>query len=82
MYEEGLGVEKDMAEAIRLYKAVAKVEFFAQIALGRIYSSGKSVAADRAVALRYYSLAAGWGNRVVDCEEMREAREFVARYTK
>jgi TPR repeat protein len=52
MYEEGLGVEKDMAEAIRLYKAVAKVEFFAQIALGRIYSSGKSVVADRNEALR------------------------------
>jgi TPR repeat protein len=82
MYEEGLGVEKNMAEAIRLYKAVAKVEFFAQIALGRIYSRGKSVVADRAEALRFYSLATDWGDRVVDCDEMREAREFVARYPK
>ena len=72
MYEQGLGVEKDMAEAIRLYKAVAKVEFFAQIALGRIYSRGKSVVADRAEALRYYSLATEWGDRVVDCEEMQK----------
>jgi len=82
MYEEGLGVERDMAEAIRLYKAVAKVEFFAQIALGRIYSSAKSVAPDRAEALRYYSLATDWGPRVVDSEELREAKEFVARYLK
>jgi uncharacterized protein len=82
MYEEGLGVEKDVAEAIRLYKTVAKVEFFAQIALGRIYSSGKSVVADRAQALRYYSSAIEWGDRVVDCEEMQEAKEFVAKYPK
>ena len=82
MYEEGLGVEKDLAEAIRLYKTVAKVEFFAQIALGRIYSSGKSVAADRDEAMRYYSLATEWGTRVVDCEEMREAKEFVSRYSE
>jgi hypothetical protein len=80
MYEEGLGVEKDMAEAIRLYQAVDKVEFFAQIALGRIYSRGKSVVADRAEALRYYSLATEWEDRIVDCEEMQEAKEFVARY--
>ena len=82
MYEEGLGVERDMSEAIRLYKAVAKVEFLAQIALGRIYSRGMSVAADRVEALRYYSLATEWGDRVVDCNEMREAKEFVARYPK
>ena len=76
MYEEGLGVEKDMTEAIRLYKAVAKVEFFAQVALGRIYSSGKSVVADRNEALRYYSLATEWGDRVVDarrCERQKSS---------
>lgn len=82
MYAEGLGIERNMAEAIRLYKAVEKVEFLAQIALGRIYSRGNGVAVDRAEALRYYSRASEWGDRVVDREEMREARDFVLRHSK
>lgn len=82
MYEEGLGIEKDMVEAIRLYQAVEKVEFLAQIALGRIYSRGKGVAVDSTKALRYYSLAIAWGDRVVDGEEMQEAKEFVSRHSK
>ncbi len=82
MYEEGLGVEKNVGEAIRLYKAVSKVEFFAQIALGRIYLEGKGVAADRDEAFRYYQLATEWGDRVADCPEMREARDFVTKYAK
>jgi uncharacterized protein len=82
MYEEGLGVEKDMEEAIRLYKSVSKVEVFAQIALGRIYRNGKGVVADPGEALHYYAAATEWGDRVAACEEMREAKEFVARYPK
>ncbi len=82
MYEEGLGIERNMPEAIRLYKAVEKVEFLAQIALGRIYSRGNGVAVDRAEALRYYSQAIEWGDRVADGEEIREAREFVSTHSQ
>ncbi len=40
MHAEGLGVPKDLTEAIRLYEAVAKIEIRAQLELGRIYSRG------------------------------------------
>jgi len=51
MYAEGLGISKDMSEAIRLYKAVANAEFHAQLSLGRIYSRGDGVPADPHEAL-------------------------------
>lgn len=82
IYEEGLGVEKNMLEAIRLYKDVSNVEFLASVSLGRIYSRGKGVAPDAAEAVRYYSLAAEWGNRIADCPEMHEAKEFVGRHSR
>jgi len=40
MYAAGLGTPRDMAKAIQLYERVAHVEFFAAVALGRIYSEG------------------------------------------
>ena len=45
MYAKGLGIPKNMPEAIRLFEAVGKPEessdaFAARIELGRIYSSG------------------------------------------
>jgi hypothetical protein len=62
-YAEGLETPRDLAQAIRLYKSVSKVEFLAPIALGRIYSSGQGVAGDAAEALRWYSAAVEWGDR-------------------
>jgi TPR repeat protein len=78
MYAEGLGTPRDLAEAMRLYKAVSKVEFFAPIALGRIYSRGQGVPVNQVEALRWYSAAIEWEDRVGDCPEMEEARVFVA----
>jgi TPR repeat protein len=58
MYEEGLGVSRDINEAIRHYKAVVKVEPRAQLALARIYSLGDGVPADPDKALKLYSAVA------------------------
>jgi TPR repeat protein len=58
MYEEGLGVPQEIQEAIRHYRAVAKVEPRATLALARIYASGKGVPTDPAEAVRLYSLVA------------------------
>ncbi len=77
MYAEGLGVPKDIDEAVRLYKRVSKVEFFAPIALGRIYAHEERHV-DRAEALRGYSEAIEWQDRVGDGPEIEEARSFLA----
>ena len=95
MYAQGLGIAKDMAEAIRLYKAVGRSEFRAQLELGRIYSRGLSVPIDRVEAFRWYSAAAAHEER--DCvddpinaafvgsgtfEEVQEAKAYVANATE
>jgi TPR repeat protein len=75
MYAEGLGIPKDTAKAISLYeKAAKRGEFFAQIALGRIYSRGIGVPVDRGAALGWYSAAA---TEEGDCEEWREADAYI-----
>lgn len=91
MYAEGLGIAKDMAEAIRLYKAVGRSEFRAQLELGRIYSRGLGVPVDPVEAFRWYSAAAA--REDADClddpinaafvgsgtfEEVQEAKAYVA----
>jgi TPR repeat protein len=76
MYSEGLGVSKNIGEAVRLYEAAASSgEFLAQIALGRIYSSGAGVPTDPAVARKWYAAAAA--QDVDECDELREARDYV-----
>ncbi len=94
MYADGLGISKDMVEAIRLYKAVGKSEFRAQLELGRIYSRGLDVPTDSLEALRWYSAAAARADD--DCvddpinaafvgsgtfEEVQEAKAYVANAT-
>jgi len=68
MYAEGCGVPQDSSEAIRLYAAVAKVEFFAALELGRIYSVGVGVSPNLEAATKWYSLAAGWRDRISETE--------------
>jgi TPR repeat protein len=95
MYAEGLGIPKDVAEAIRLYRAVAKSEFRAQLELGRIYSRGIGVPTDLDEALRWYSAAADREDD--DCvdhqvtaafvgsgtlEEIQEAKAYVANFSR
>jgi TPR repeat protein len=79
MYAEGLGIPKNLPEAIRLYEAAAKAgEFFAQVDLARLYSKGTGVPADKDAARKWYSAAAAQADRVADCEELREAKVYVA----
>ena len=95
MYAEGLGIPKNLTEAIRLYKAVAKSEFRAQLELGRIYSRGIGVPSDRDEALKWYSAAAARNED--DCvedpftaafvgtgtlDEIQEAKAFAANVTR
>jgi len=78
MYADGLGTPQGLQEAVRLYEKAARTgEFFAQIELARIYARGLGVPVDGAVALRWYSAACQEAN-VADCEELREARAYLA----
>ena len=58
MYEEGLGVPRDIKEAIRHYEAVQDVEPRAALALARIYAKGDGVPSKPVKALRLYALGA------------------------
>jgi uncharacterized protein len=80
MHGQGLGIPQNVPQSIRLYKSVADVEFLAPVSLGRIYSSGVSVPADADEALRWYRAAAEWKG-IEDCEELREAKAYVASQT-
>jgi TPR repeat protein len=79
IYAEGLGIPKDIAKAIRLYEQAAKAgEFLAQVELGRIYSRGLGVPTNPKAALIWYSDAAVQEGRVDACEELKEAKAYVA----
>lgn len=79
MYAEGLGVERDVAEAVRLYESASSREFLALIALGRIYSRGTDFPPDPGKAFRCYSASLDWEATVGDCEEIGEAKDYVGR---
>ena len=81
MYSEGIGTSQNITEAIHLYKAVAKVEFMACIALGRIYSRDKDVQVNVREAVRWYSEALTWEDRVNDHDSIQEARKYVASFS-
>jgi TPR repeat protein len=55
MYAAGLGVAKNISEAIRHYKVVVGSELRAQLTLARIYSKGDGAIADPNEASRLYS---------------------------
>jgi TPR repeat protein len=63
MFENGLGVAQDYAEAVRLYRlAAAQGDAAAQHSLGRLFHhGGHGVAKDREEAIRWYRLAAAQG---------------------
>jgi hypothetical protein len=63
MYAKGLGVAKDDAEALRLYRLAAdQGHADAQFNLGVIYAEGQGVAQDDAEAVQLYRLAADQGH--------------------
>ncbi len=83
MYEKGLGIPRNLPEAIRLLEAVAKPldssdAFAARIELGRIYSSGSGMSVDTANALRWYRAAIALASDDEDSEDLREAKAYVA----
>jgi hypothetical protein len=79
MYAKGLGVQRDLLVAVNLYEGAARAgEFFAQVELGRMYSRGMGVSPDIATARKWYSAALAQQGRVADCEELREARAYLA----
>ena len=55
MYAAGLGVQSNLSEAVRHYKAVVSVELRAQLALARIYAKRDGTAGDPDEAARLYS---------------------------
>lgn len=88
MFAEGLGTPKNLAEAIRHYRSVAKVEVRAQLELARIYSQGLGVPADANAARKYYARVAKARNLVDDLcvaafagavtrDEVDEAKAFL-----
>jgi hypothetical protein len=78
MYAEGLGIPQDLPKAISLYKKAADAgDFLAQVELGRAYSRGLGVPADPAAARKWYSAAADQEGRVVDSEELQEAKAYL-----
>jgi len=78
MYAEGLGIPQDLPKAISFCKKAADAgEFLAQVELGRAYSRGLGAPADRAAARKWYSAAADQEGRVVDGEELREAKAYL-----
>jgi uncharacterized protein len=79
MYARGLGIAKSLPEAIRLYETAANAgEFSAQVELGRIYSRGLGTPVDPRVAMKWYSAAAAQEGTIADCQELQEAKVYVA----
>jgi TPR repeat protein len=78
MYTNGFGIPRDMTKAIQLYERAGHVEFFAALALGRIYSKGVDVPVDTERAFKWYAAALAFEGRVVNCdEELTEARTYL-----
>ena len=62
-YEQGRGVPKDSARAVRLYCRAARLgNVEAQYALGRLYAEGRAVTRDYPVAALFFMLASWQGH--------------------
>ena len=58
-YMDGLGVEKDYAEALKWYRRAAEMGFASsQVNMGAFYLNGYGVEKDEAEALKWYRKAA------------------------
>ena len=63
-YATGLGVEKDIPEAVRWFKAAAEQGHEkSQVMLGTMYETGDGVAKDPDEAARWFRKAAAQGNQ-------------------
>jgi TPR repeat protein len=84
MHAKGLGIAKNVPEAIRLFEAVGKPQessdaFAARMELGRIYASGADTPIDVSKALYWYTAAIALSKDGDDSEDIREAKAYVAR---
>ncbi|MCH8921990.1 MAG: sel1 repeat family protein, partial [Planctomycetes bacterium] len=62
MYAQGLGVDRDDAEAVKWYRLAAEQGYAeAQFGLGLMYDGGRGVPQDYAEAVKWYRLAAEQG---------------------
>jgi TPR repeat protein len=63
MYQTGIGVTQDYAEALRLFTLAAEAgDADAQFSLGLMYETGVGVEANPEEALKWYGLAAAQGD--------------------
>ena len=68
MYENGNGIARDYAEAVRYYHLAAEAGHFkAQLYLGTMHKNGKGVTQDYAEAMKWYRLAAKAEDAEVQC---------------
>lgn len=66
MYNKGVGVPQDDAEALKWYlKAAEQGHALAQYNLGMVYYFGKSVPQDMVTAYKWVMVAAEYGNNAV-----------------
>ena len=65
MYENGLGLLQDYAEAVRLYRLAADQGYAsAQTNLGVMYRNGEGVLQDTVTAHMWYNIGAANGNEL------------------
>jgi uncharacterized protein len=77
MYSHGLGVDADLNVASRLAESAAQAgEFLAQVEFARICLRRN----DRDSALQWFQAAAAQAENLEDCEELQEARAYIAKH--
>lgn len=81
-FAQGLGVQQDVAEAIKRFEAVARPSdssdaFAARIELGRVFANGLGIPVDKNLARKWYSAAVEVATEADDPDEVGEAREYL-----
>jgi uncharacterized protein len=87
MHAHGLGIPKNVPEAIRMFEAVAipsdsSDAFAARIELARLYSSGRAIPIDNGKALDWYKAALALATDGKDPDDVREAKDYVSQANK
>jgi localization factor PodJL len=84
MYAKGLGVPRNLIEAIRLFESVAAPPngsdaFTARIELARLYLHGSGIPVDVEKAANWYEAAIAISTGKEDPEDLREARSHLGK---
>ncbi len=83
MYAKGLGIPRDLNEAIRLLESVAGPAngpdaFPARIELARLYSQGLGIQVDTEKAAQWYESALAIASGKEDPKDLQEAKSYFA----